>query len=204
MKGKFIAFEGIDGSGKSTQMKALQKYLESLGKKVYITREPTDSPVGSLVHQCMTGRVQTDDRTIALLCAADRVDHLHNATNGIIRKLEDGYFVITDRYLFSSYAYQGVQAPLDWVIEINRTAAETLKPDLNIYIDIDPAQSFSRVSKRLDRERYEELKTLAAVRDKYFEAFELLKTEHTVAVIKSEENPELTAENIRKAVDKIL
>ncbi len=185
-------------------MKLLQKYLEGEGKRVYITREPTDSPMGALVHSCMTGRVATDDATIALLCAADRVDHLRNATDGILGKLEEGYWVITDRYLFSSYAYQGTQLPLKWVIEINRAAAETLKPDLNIYIDLDPARAFGRLSRRANRERYEELATLEKVRAKYFEAFNLLSDEQSVAVIESKEEPEETAKLIRSAVSKLL
>ena len=203
MKGKFIAFEGIDGSGKSTQIKALKHYLESRGEKVYVTREPTDSPIGALVHSCMTGRVETDDETIALLCAADRVDHLYNAANGIIERLEERYTVITDRYLVSSYAYQGAQLDMEWIIEINKRASEALKPDLTIYIDIDPTISFGRIEGRRNRERYEELQTLKRVRNKYFEAFEKLGNEHKIAIIKSEERPEDTATRIREEADKL-
>lgn len=202
-RGKFIAFEGIDGSGKSTQIKALKKHLESRGMKCYVTREPSDSPMGALAHQCMTGRVITDDETIALLVAADRVDHLHNPVNGLLRKLEEGFVVITDRYYLSSYAYQGAHLPLDWVKEINRRSAETLRPDLHIYIDIDPDKSFARVSRREDRERYEELENLKRVREQYFAVIERLKAEENIAVVKSEEDPAVTAEHIRAVADRI-
>ena len=104
-KGKFIAFEGIDGSGKSTQILRLQKHLRGLGMRCYETREPTDSPIGSLIHQIVTGRIQADNQVIASLFVADRVDHLLNATDGICQKIENGVTVITDRYYFSSYAY---------------------------------------------------------------------------------------------------
>ena len=80
-KGKFIVFEGIDASGKSTQMRMLENYLKEKGVPVYLTREPTDSPFGALAHQCMTGRIDTDEKTIAAVMAADRLDHIYNKTN---------------------------------------------------------------------------------------------------------------------------
>ena len=121
-KGKFIVFEGCDGSGKSTQLKLLASYLESKGEEVYLTREPTDSPFGSLIHSCLTGRIVTDEHTIAALFAADRLDHIHNALNGILRKLEEGVTVLCDRFYLSSFAYNGGFAPLEWVISLNTPA----------------------------------------------------------------------------------
>ena len=74
--GKFIAFEGIDGSGKSTQIEYLTEKLKKENIYYYTTMEPTDSPIGSLIHQIMTGRVKTDNKVIAALFVADRLDHL--------------------------------------------------------------------------------------------------------------------------------
>ena len=85
-RGIFIAFEGIDGSGKSTQVARLAKRLRSMDYKVYETFEPTDSPIGSLIHQIMIGRIQAGQETIASLFVADRVDHLLNDINGILKK----------------------------------------------------------------------------------------------------------------------
>ena len=118
-KGKFIAFEGIDGSGKSTQVRLLAERLRSENIPFYTTMEPTDSPVGSLIHQIMTGRVKADPKVIAALFVADRLDHLLNDVNGISQKIDEGTTVIMDRYYFSSYAYQSVDAPMDWVIQAN-------------------------------------------------------------------------------------
>ncbi|MCP4673516.1 MAG: dTMP kinase, partial [Desulfobacula sp.] len=82
-KGKFIVFEGIDGSGKSTQIQNISKRLKTQGLKAYTTFEPTDGPVGSLIRQMLSGEIKIDQRTIASLFAADRTDHLTNKKNGI-------------------------------------------------------------------------------------------------------------------------
>src|SRR5262245_51231307 len=102
-KSLFIAFEGIDGSGKSTQVKLLSEKLKNEGHKVYSTYEPTDSPIGSVIRNIFKHRIEADEKTIAGLFVADRLDHLLNKTNGVLKKIEEGYTVITDRYYFSSY-----------------------------------------------------------------------------------------------------
>ena len=88
-KNLFIAFEGIDGSGKSTQVKMLAEKLISEGHKVYTTFEPTDSPIGSIIRNIMKGRMQADHKTIAGLFVADRLDHLLNEVNGIVKKMKE-------------------------------------------------------------------------------------------------------------------
>ncbi len=202
-KGKFIVFEGIDGSGKSTHIKALSKYLTSKGIKCYTTYEPTDSPFGSLIHQCMTGRIETDDKTIAGLFVADRLDHLYNKTNGLLDKINNGITVISDRYYFSSYAYHGAYMPIDWVINANSLSAQALRPDINIFIDIDPETSIDRLKKRNSLERYEKLESLSLIRQKYFEAFELMKDVERVEIVKSAEDISKTERAIREIVDKL-
>ena len=87
-KGNFIAFEGIDGSGKSTQIGLLAERLKKEGVCCYTTMEPTNAPVGSLVRQVMTGRIRMDNKAIAALFAADRLDHLLNEVDGIASKIE--------------------------------------------------------------------------------------------------------------------
>src|ERR1700749_1131170 len=119
----FIALEGIDGSGKSTQIKLLAEKLTAAGHKVYTTCEPTDGPAGKLARSILKGAIKVDERVIAGLFMADRVDHLTNETNGLVRKLNEGYTIITDRYYFSSYAYHGSHMDMDWVIESNKMSA---------------------------------------------------------------------------------
>src|SRR5687768_16155904 len=155
-KNLFIAFEGLDGSGKSTQVKLLSDRLKKEGLKVYATFEPTDSPIGSVIKNIFKHRIEADHRTIAALFVADRLDHLLNKTNGILKKLEEGYTVISDRYYFSSYAYHGTHMSMDWVIEANSLSADLLRPDLNIYIDISPEVSMKRLNNgRSSTELYE-------------------------------------------------
>src|SRR5665213_3456608 len=132
-KNFFIAFEGIDGSGKSTQVKLLAERLEKAGLKVHTTFEPTESPMGKLIRDVFNHRMEADHRTIAALFVADRLNHLLNKTNGILKMLDEGYTVITDRYYLSSYAYQSPYMDLDWVIAANSLSADLLRPDLNIY-----------------------------------------------------------------------
>ena len=186
-KGCFIAFEGIDGSGKSTQINLLKKRLLREKIKCYTTCEPTDSPIGSLIHQIMTGRVQSDNKVVAALFVADRLDHLLNPTNGIYAKIMDGISVISDRYYFSSYAYQSVDMPMDWVIEANSQSAEILRPSVTVFIDVKPDEAMKRIAQtRSHTELFETRDRLIAVREKYFEAFERLRDVENILIVDGE------------------
>lgn len=196
-RGKFIAVEGIDGSGKSTQVAALCSRLKAEGHQVYPTFEPTNGPIGSLIRQMFSTRITADDKTIAALFVADRLDHLQNPVNGILKKLEEGITVITDRYYFSSYAYHGAHMPLEWVIQSNALSAELLRPDLNIFIDIPPEVGFERVhANRADVEIYETLENIKKVYATYQEAFELLKGEEKIASIDGNRSKEEVANDL--------
>ncbi len=199
----FIVFEGLDGSGKSTQVKLLADKLEKAGFNVYTTSEPTDSPVGSLIRNIFQHKLEADHRTIAALFAADRLDHLLNKTNGILKKLEEGYTVISDRYYFSSYAYHGTHMSMDWVIDANSLSADLLRPDLNIYIDISPEISMKRLNNgRSSTELYETTENLYNVRKKYLEAFEKLKLKETVFITDGNRPAELISKDIWEEVSK--
>jgi dTMP kinase len=200
----FIAFEGIDGSGKSTQVKLLSDHLKQSGHKVYSTFEPTDGPIGSVIRNIFKHRIEADHRTIAALFAADRLDHLLNKTNGIIKKMEGGFTVITDRYYFSSYAYHGVHMPMDWVIGTNSLSADLLRPDINIFIDVAPETGMKRLSDgRSSTELYETFENLKNVRDKYFEAFEQLKSHENIFITDGNRAPEIIAAEIRNEVSRV-
>ena len=112
-RGKFIVLEGIDGSGKSSQTGPLVRRLEELGVPCRETREPTGGPVGSLIRQIFTGRATADNRVIAALYAADRLDHLVNEVDGLCAAIDRGITVVSDRYYFSSYAYHSVDMDID-------------------------------------------------------------------------------------------
>jgi dTMP kinase len=196
-KNLFIALEGIDGSGKSTQVKLLTEKLEQAGHKVYTTCEPTDSSIGKIIRDIFTHKMEADHRTIAGLFVADRLDHLLNKTNGILKKLEEGYTVITDRYYFSSYAYQSTHMDLDWVIIANSLSANLLRPDLNVYIDISPELSIERLNRgRTSIELYETLENLQNVREKYFEVMEKLESVEKVFITDGNRSPASISDEI--------
>ena len=204
-KNLFIAFEGIDGSGKSTQVKLLKEKLEAAGHKVHTTCEPTDAPPGKMIRDIFNHRIDGDHRTIAALFVADRLHHILNKTDGMLKMLEDGYTVITDRYYFSSYAYQSPQINQDWVIQANSLAAGLLRPDVNIYIDITPEISIERLNKgRTSIELYETLDNLRLVRDKYLELIDLLKNEEKVFVANGDQSPESIANNVWEHISAML
>jgi dTMP kinase len=183
-KNLFIAFEGIDGSGKSTQVKLLEQRLTAVGHKVYTTFEPTDSAIGSIIRKILKHQAEADERTIAALFAADRLDHLLNKENGILKKLEEGYTVITDRYYFSSYAYHSVHVPMDWVIATNSISAGLRRPDINIFIDVEPETSMQRLkNNRGSIELYETLDNLKKVKANYEKAFSIMAGQELITTI---------------------
>jgi len=183
-KNIFIALEGIDGSGKSSQAKQLAATLASNGYKVYATFEPTNEYIGSIIRNILRGNIKADEKVIAGLFVADRLDHLLNENYGIVRKLQEGYTVVTDRYYFSSYAYHGTHIDMDWVIDANRMSASILRPDINIFIDVPPEVSMQRISAaRQGTELYETLDNLKNVRAKYMEAFDKLGHEENICII---------------------
>ena len=204
-KNFFIAFEGLDGSGKSTQVKLLAEKLKEQGLKIYTTAEPTNSRIGHIIKDIFKHKMEADDRTIAALYAADRLDHLTNKTDGILKKLEEGHTVITDRYYFSSYAYHGTHMDIHWVINANSLSAELLRPDLNIYIDISAEESMKRLNKGRDSiELYESIENLKKVREKYFEAFDLQKGKEKISVIDGNRSEKEISNDIWKEVSKLV
>jgi dTMP kinase len=204
-RGGFIAFEGIDGSGKGTQIHLLKKYLEENGYPVFHTMEPNDSPTGSLIHQIMIGRVQTTNDVIAALFVADRLDHIENKTNGILKFVNQGINVITDRFYFSSYAYQSIDVPMDWIIRANSLATDLIRPDVTVFIDVDPEITMKRIEEnRMTKELFEETGRLVKTRKRYFEAFEKLKDQENFVIIDGARSPEEVQKDVRKAVLKYL
>ena len=170
--GLFIAFEGLDGAGTTTQARLLADRLEEEGLPVHLTREPSDGPVGNLISLVLKRRLVAPhagrpldpfpDDLLALLFAADRIDHLHAE---ILPKLREGATVITDRYLLSSYAYQSLGCDLGWVREVNDHA---ILPDITLLIDVPAPVCLRRIERnRWETELFEGLEKLAVVRKNY-------------------------------------
>ncbi len=204
MNGKFIAFEGIDGSGKSTQLRLLAEKLHNDGISCYVTREPTDSPTGSLIHSVMTGRIKMDSRATAALFTADRIDHVTNGTDGLINIIKSGKTVLTDRFYFSSYAYQSADIPMDDIIFYNKITADILKPDINIFIDVPVSLALKRISEgRTVREIYETEERLAVTRENYFKAFEKCRDSEKIVTVNGESSEEEISDKIYEIVKKL-
>lgn len=196
-KGHFFVFEGIDGCGKSTQIQLLKERIEQQGVRCMATKEPTDGPIGSLVRQCLTGRTTTDEYTISALFAADRLDHLRNEVDGLCGKINQGISVISDRFVLSNYAYQSVQIPLEWLIQLNSQAMELLRPDYHIFIDVTPDVAMERMmAGRFHSERYETTGQLTKIRDCYFSLFDRLGEKEAVLIIDGNRPINIIAEDI--------
>lgn len=201
-KGKFIVLEGIDGSGKSSQTGPLVARLEELGVPCRETREPTGGPVGSLIRQIFTGRVTADNRVIAALYAADRIDHLVNEVDGLCAAIDKGITVVSDRYYFSSYAYHSVDVDMDWVIGANALSAQLLRPTLTVFLDVPVDTALERIHKnRFVEEIFDGADRLRQTRELYFRAFERLKDVENVAVVDGVGTREQVAQRVWAAVE---
>lgn len=204
-KGKFIVLEGIDGSGKSSQLKRLAERFDKEGILYYSTFEPTKNAIGSVLRSILTGQLKADEKTIAALFLADRMDHIQNENYGMLKYLEKGYHVICDRYYFSSFAYHCPEAPMDWVIAMNQECAKLLKPDLNIYIEMEPKDSLTRILARNEAlEKYETLEKLELIRNNYLEAFSKLNTQEKIVKIDGNNNIETVGNLIWDVVATVL
>jgi len=169
MRGKFITFEGADGSGKTTQIEMIKKYLEEKGYECLLTREPGGSNLGNKIREILLhydGEV--DSLCELLLYMADRAQHV----NTIIRPaLERGQIVLCDRYTDSSVAYQGYARGLDVekIIELNKIATENLEPDLTIVFDVETETAIKRVGEIKDRLEQEGIEFHKKLRKGYLE-----------------------------------
>ncbi len=170
IEGLFVVLEGVDGAGTTTHTRLLVEGLRTRGLPVHSTREPSDGPIGVQIRQVLTGRLVVPGihgprppswTTMALLFAADRMDHIEST---IVPNLMDGVTVISDRYYHSSVAYQSItggggEPTVRWVKELNRHARE---PDLTIVLDLPPDVAARRRNERAGgREMFDDLELQA-------------------------------------------
>jgi dTMP kinase len=170
--GHFIVLEGLDGSGITTQGRLLRDWLgDERDIPAIHTQEPSEGPVGSLIRQALRHRVNCDPATLALLFAADRLDHL---TSDIQPRLDAGYVVVCDRYYLSSLAYQTSEIQdTDWLVSINSRARQ---PDLTLFFDVPVETCLARIARaRHETQRFERAETLARVRSNFLRFIEELR-----------------------------
>lgn len=190
-KSFFIVIDGIDGAGTTTHCGLLAGFLKSKKFKVHLTKEPSDSEIGTLLRKFLK-KNDVPPSTDALLFAADRTLHYFNE---IKKKLDEDYIVISDRYIESSIIYQSIQSDeisIDWIKEINKFAGE---PNLTIILDIDPKISLARKSQE-NLEKFENSSFLNKVRTLYLNRAEL----NNYHVINSDEIIEIVQEKIQNIV----
>lgn len=183
-QGCFIVFEGIDGAGKTTQIELLAERLRREGRRVYTTAEPTESVTGGLLRDALGGVSHRSACEMAALFVLDRTFHNVNPVNGIQKMLADGYDVISDRYYYSSMAYQGSETDFAWVRDMNLNCPEIRRPDLCIFLDLTPEESMARIDgSRATHEIYETRERLESVRNQFYRAFEALDEGERVCVV---------------------
>ena len=169
--GSFIVFEGLDGAGTTTQIRNLARYYEFNKREYYLTAEPTDNPIGQLVRKVLQKKVVTTPEALALLYAADRHDHIFSESHGILRMSEEGRIVISDRYFYSSIAYQSVECDPSFILSINRFPL----PQVIVFIDTPVDVCMERSEKRGgEKELFDRASFLSKVRDNYIAAFSSL------------------------------
>lgn len=188
--GVFVVLEGIDGAGTTTQADLLARYLRGKKRLVHVTREPSGGPVGSLLRLILTRRVTLPSaahaETMALLFAADRLDHVESE---VLPLLREGYVVISDRFDLSSILYQAVTAGVEptaasdlvaWIRTLNRHAR---RPDVTVVVDVDPAVAEARRRARGgSAELFEDLEIQARLARAYRRAEEVVPGDRLVHV----------------------
>jgi len=179
VSGQFIVVEGLDGAGTTTLANTLRARLEQNGVSVLLTREPSDLAVGRLIREALTDSVGVSDGVLPFLFAADRKDHLERQ---IEPELSSGNWVISDRYLASSLAYQSLAVPFESVAALNSSFR---KPDLTLFVEAPAEVCVDRISSRGEEsERFESLDRLKIVAQAYDRALDwcIARGEHIVRI----------------------
>lgn len=205
-RGLFIVIEGVDGSGKTTQSELLSAYLRGLGRKVHHTAEPTATGLGGMVRDGLGAEHPRISDELAAMFLADRVAHNVSQKSGIRQYVEGGTDVVCDRYYYSSIAYQGVDGSLEWVADMNLNCPSIMKPDICIFIDLDPEKCLEHI--RAGRSHFEIYEENAAVisetRRRYGIVFDMLAGRDNIVIVDGARSREEVFADIRAAVEKLL
>ena len=166
VKGIFICLEGLDGCGKSTQAKALVKWLRSIGREAILTAEPTNGPIGRLLRRILRGEINVNPLAEAMLFAADRCCHLEEAIKPALR---EGKVVVCERYIHSSLAYQQARGVPDRIIRMFNEPFP--RPNLVILLDVPVEVAMERMSKKALNEFEKNREFQEKVRKNYLALF---------------------------------
>ena len=165
----YWVLEGLDGAGTTTQLRLIEKDLSSMNIPAFITNEPTSNPTGKLIRRFLSGELPVSQSTIAYAFATDRDDHLYNPEYGILKHLKDGKTVFSDRYFFSSIAYQSIGFDSETVLILN---SRFPFPAFVIYVDTPVEACIARIEARGDeKEIYEKKSYQMKVKENYEKCF---------------------------------
>lgn len=173
-RGKLIVIEGLDGAGTTTQVRLLEAWLTTEKSiNLHTTREPSHGPVGAMIRAILTKRLMADPLTIAGLFATDRNDHIYRI-NGLNDLLDQGKWVLMDRYYLSSFAYQASsmnEKQLDWLRTIHRYCPP---PDLTLFVDVPVEICMQRIqqNRHAEFELFERQSLLEEILLQYKKAME--------------------------------
>src|SRR3989344_5370019 len=167
-QGLFIAFEGIDGCGKSTAARAIAERIRASGRAVLLTKEPTDGPVGRDIRAILTGKTpMAEPFALQRLFVLDRKDHIERT---ILPTLQKGTVVVTDRYWLSTVAYGMLDEPREKLITLHEEilGKDFLRPDRTFLLDLEPATALARMQQlRATLTHFEKLEKLSRIRENY-------------------------------------
>lgn len=183
----FIVFEGLDGAGTTTQSKLLASYLGQQGVPWRIDAEPSDKALGKTIRTVLRGQLKMPSAALALLFAADRVDHCFG-DQGIFATTNGGSWIISDRYVWSSLAYQGMDHSTTWLAAVNEKA---LAPHITFFLDVDVETCLARQAQRELIEIFENDDTLRRVAEGYHSSLEFYEKHWgPVEIIDGTQEPE--------------
>ena len=209
--GRFIVIEGVDGAGKTTQITKIKERLEGEGKRVYITCEPTckskthrPTAVGGMIGDVLLGKCEMAPSAFAALFLCDRILHNTDPEIGIKAALLRGEYVICDRYYYSSFAYQGKDTDIDWVISQNLGCPDIQRPDICIFLDLTPEAATKRREGRAEAvEIFEGSDAVTnSIRDTFHMVFGML--DDNIRIIDADGTPDEVTDRIMDAIKEIL
>jgi len=195
---QFIVFEGLDGSGKSTQVHLLAQRLDQLGLPHHVTRQPSDSAIGKVMRAATDAKLPLENETMALLVAADRYQHVNQE---IMPALQANKRVLCDRYYYSSFAFQGINAESSArVASYNALVMAHHPPDITFFLDTPPEECIRRIhTHRTDSDYsglFDSVAQLTAIRTRYMALFDQLKDKERFVFLDGNDDEATIADKI--------
>ncbi len=194
----FIVFDGMDGTGKTTQMKRLAARLEAEGIPAVLTAEPTSSEDGQRLRRALSGKEPASNSRLAALFLLDRIGH----NEEIAAWLAEGKTVLSDRYYYSSMAYQGGGDAFEWVSDMNLNCPDIRIPDGCIILDMNPEESMARIRagrRADDLEIYETVAQQEKIRERFARAMERVEGRDRILTVNAAGTPDEVAERVWQA-----